>query len=252
MRKMEFKEKKISEKRTVTKTTKVSTRTIFDSRTVRTFNGRQDKKFHGNQYRITGSYTIQIDAKPTRRTRDWASIFGKGGSGPRNYGLWIASNGTPLAQTYGPAGSNAHGSKAVPLNKWSTFTMVYKKHQYIALYMNGKRISKTTSRSGHPRTDNQPLTIVKASFHTGFIGQLKNAKIWKSALNDGQVKKSYRKPKKGGKAASWSGVQSRRQCINKVQKGGDRRDNPIFGGGGFIGSLTLNDCKKQCTKRKDR
>jgi len=45
---------------------------------------------------------------------------------------------------------------------------------------------------------------------------------------------------------------SNAQCFtNAVEYSGDRVDNPIFEGGGFIGSLTLEDCQSACDSRKD-
>jgi len=50
----------------------------------------------------------------------------------------------------------------------------------------------------------------------------------------------------------YGGRQAKKQCfVNKTQYPGDRKDNPVFEGGGFIGTLTLDACEAQCDKRKD-
>jgi len=42
------------------------------------------------------------------------------------------------------------------------------------------------------------------------------------------------------------------QCyVEETEYSGDRLDNPIFEGGGFIGTMTLSDCKSQCARRTD-
>lgn len=42
------------------------------------------------------------------------------------------------------------------------------------------------------------------------------------------------------------------QCfVDEIEYDGDRTDNPIFEGGGFIGTMTLAQCKSECTSRTD-
>jgi len=42
------------------------------------------------------------------------------------------------------------------------------------------------------------------------------------------------------------------QCyVEETEHNGDRLDNPIFEGGGFIGTMTLSECKLQCALRTD-
>jgi len=45
---------------------------------------------------------------------------------------------------------------------------------------------------------------------------------------------------------------ARAQCyVEQTEYSGDRLDNPIFEGGGFIGSMTLSECLEQCGSRTD-
>jgi len=50
----------------------------------------------------------------------------------------------------------------------------------------------------------------------------------------------------------WHQQEGRKQCIsNTAPFSGDRLSNPIFGGGGFIGTLSLNECKRRCYSSVD-
>eukprot|EP00947_MAST-08B_sp_MAST-8B-sp1_P002944 g2944.t1 len=52
---------------------------------------------------------------------------------------------------------------------------------------------------------------------------------------------------------TYGAQQKRKQCFvngDKAVHHGDRTDNPVFGGGGFIGTLTLDECKARCDTDK--
>jgi hypothetical protein len=139
---------------------------------------------------LTSQFTISAWVKPSSRTNDWARVLGKGDSHNRNYGLWISNTGYPLAQTYGPQGcKNAwkNGQHQVPLNKWTHLAMTYKQNGHNILYVNGKAVESSKCTGGKPRTDNQPLTIGKAGFHTGFKGEIKDADVYKVALDAKEI-----------------------------------------------------------------
>merc|ERR1711924_520101 len=55
------------------------------------------------------------------------------------------------------------------------------------------------------------------------------------------------------KPKTYGAQQKQKQCYvngDKAVHHGDRLDNPVFGGGGFIGTLTLDDCKARCNTDK--
>jgi len=43
-----------------------------------------------------------------------------------------------------------------------------------------------------------------------------------------------------------------KQCfVDRIQYPGDRKDNPVFEGGGFVGVLRLDECKARCNRERD-
>ena len=53
-------------------------------------------------------------------------------------------------------------------------------------------------------------------------------------------------------SAKYSDRIANAQCYtDEVEYDGDRLDNPIFEGGGFIGTMTLSECQAACDSRTD-
>jgi len=141
--------------------------------------------------RLTGAFTVMVWVYPTERRHDWARIFGKGQSGPRNYGLWLQSNGRPLSQIYGVRhGGGCHPSSTVPLRKWTHMAVSFTENGSHRLYINGKCIMSTPT-SGRPATSSDPLTIGRADFHTGVVGQVRDARVYKQALSCAEVAERF-------------------------------------------------------------
>jgi hypothetical protein len=158
------------------------------------YTGSNDKKFADKpKYQMTGAFSVSAWVKPEKRLSDWARVVGKGGTINRNFGLWISSAGYPLAQIYGIGpNTGAQGGSKVPLGTWTELTMVYDK-TYLKLYVNGKLAAMKQANTGAPRTDGQPVTIGKASFHKGFVGYIKEVKIWKDeALSSTEIQHNHR------------------------------------------------------------
>lgn len=53
------------------------------------------------------------------------------------------------------------------------------------------------------------------------------------------------------KPDAWKRSASSQCHVNTKQFPEDRLDNPIFNGGGFIGTMTLSECQQECMKRRD-
>jgi len=138
--------------------------------------------------KIRGDYTIAAWVYPTRRTSDWARVIGKGSPTNRNYGLWIHPRGWVLSQSYClQHGHNIYDSKKIiPLNQWSLIVGVYKQNEYHKVYVDGELLG-SVKPVGTACNDNEPLTIGKASFHTGFIGKIKKAQVYNYAMTADQL-----------------------------------------------------------------
>jgi hypothetical protein len=135
--------------------------------------------------------TIMAWINPSANATDWVRFIGKGQAGPRNYGLWIWTNGEALYQMYAGAGTacNAYlpGDKntVAPNNEWTHMAGVYDGKE-AKLYLNGKVVNKTAC-SIEPATSNDPLTFGHASMHTFFKGSLDEVAIFNVPLSDADI-----------------------------------------------------------------
>jgi len=93
-----------------------------------------------------------------------------------------------LSQVYCVSGGGSiYSTKFVlPMNQWSLMTAVFKKGHYHKFYVDGELVGATRT-SGTPCIDNQPLTVGKAGFHTGFIGLIKKAQLYNYAMTEAQL-----------------------------------------------------------------
>ena len=121
---------------------------------------------------------------------------GKGSRHNRNFGLWIHPDGSVLSQIYGPSSPNVWNVKGAtaPLGQWTHIAATFSKDNQHALYINGAKVGSLATK-GTPRTDNEPVTIGKATFHTGFEGTLDKAYLFDVAMTAEEVKAQYESAK---------------------------------------------------------
>jgi len=129
------------------------------------------------EFKLTEDYTYSIWVCPTKRVNDWARVIGKGDAHNRNFGLWIHPDGRVLSQIYGPSGGSVSTRRYfAPLHTWTHIAATFSKDRQHTLYINGAQVGSLATR-GSPRTDDSPITIGKATFHTGFEGELGGASV---------------------------------------------------------------------------
>ena len=138
------------------------------------FSGNNMNASYSSNLKLTNEFTVMACVYQTQRSGDWVRVIGKGNSHNRNYGIWIRSDGYTLAQIYGPRGGSIWPGPVIPLNKWTHLAITFKKNNNLNFYFNGQLIN-TVKTSGNPRTDNEPLTLGGASFHTKLYGKIKDA-----------------------------------------------------------------------------
>jgi len=144
---------------------------------------------------LTKAFTASIWVKPTRRVDDWARVFGKGGQHKRNFGLWIDPDGRVLSQMFGtsakPSAAEVFSKGATtPLDTWTHVAATFSKDNLHTLYINGTKVGSLATK-GTPLTDNEPVTIGKATFHTGFEGVLARASLSSVAMTAEEVKAQF-------------------------------------------------------------
>ena len=143
----------------------------------------------GNRFDTFG-YTVMIWAKPTSYPSDWQRLIGKGDQTNRNYGLWLRSDGAPLAQVYGVTAANAWtGANQVSTGVWTHMALRTDPTTCCNdLFINGYVLTQSCSCSDMtPYNDGDDLTLGYAGFHTYFYGELKDAAIFPSALSDNEI-----------------------------------------------------------------
>lgn len=141
--------------------------------------------------KLPREFTVMAWVYQNRRSPDWVRVIGKGWWHNRNYGLWIHPNGTSLAQTYGPRYTTHHHNGVWPgpvinLGEWTHMAMTFRSGGYMEMFINGKSAGKNNN-TGLARTDNEPLTLGGAGFHTKLYGQVKNAAVFNIQLSAEQI-----------------------------------------------------------------
>jgi prepilin-type N-terminal cleavage/methylation domain-containing protein len=138
----------------------------------------------------TEALTLALWVKVHGNASDWVRLSGKGDSTNRNYGLWLATNGTILFQIYSISGSgNAQTSITVNDGNWHHVVGVYDKSTMKVYVDNQERAS--IDYSADPRTSTDPFTMGYAGFHTYLNGQLDEVMLFHKALTPEEVQEIY-------------------------------------------------------------
>ena len=142
---------------------------------------------YSSNLKLPYEFTVMACVYQTQRSRDWVRVIGKGNSRNRNYGIWIRSDGYTLAQIYGPRGGSVWPGPVIPLNKWTHLAITFKRNNKLKFYFNGQLIREVNT-SGTPRTDNEPLTLGGATFHTKLYGKIKDAIVLNKFISDDKIR----------------------------------------------------------------
>ena len=151
-----------------------------------------------NSLKLTNEFTVMTRIWQEERSNDWVRLIGKGNVNNRNYGLWVHPDGRSLSQIQiGKKGSwNGKYSNiwpstpVIPLRSWTHLALTFKKNGEHKFYFNGN-LFKSLSTTGTPYTDNEPLTLGGANFHTKFKGFIKDSLVFNKVLSDEEIKNMY-------------------------------------------------------------
>ena len=146
--------------------------------------------FDGNGYvsvdsttelKRTEAFSLALWVKVHSNASDWVRLAGKGNSTNRNYGLWLATNGTILFQIYSDVGhGNAQTSVTINDGNWHHVVGVYDKSTMKVYIDNIER--KSIDYSQDPRTSDDSFTMGYAGFHTYLKGCLDEVMLLHKAL----------------------------------------------------------------------
>ncbi|MBN1381462.1 MAG: prepilin-type N-terminal cleavage/methylation domain-containing protein [Deltaproteobacteria bacterium] len=138
----------------------------------------------------TGALTLALWVKVHGSASDWVRLAGKGNSTNRNYGLWLATNGTILFQIYSDGGyGNAQTSVTVNDGKWHHVVGVYNQATMKVYIDNQERAS--INYTENPRTSADPFTMGYAGFHAYLNGLLDEVMLFHKALTPEEVQEIY-------------------------------------------------------------
>lgn len=143
--------------------------------------------------KLTNEFTVMTRIWQEKRSNDWVRLIGKGNFNKRNYGLWVYTDGRSLSQIQ--LGNNIFSNiwpntPVIPLKKWTHLALTFKKNGKHTFYFNGN-LFKSLLTTGTPYTDNEPLTLGGASFHTKFKGFIKDSFVFNKVLSDEEIKNMY-------------------------------------------------------------
>ncbi|RPH47054.1 MAG: LamG domain-containing protein, partial [Planctomycetota bacterium] len=136
--------------------------------------------------RITGDLTMAIWVRKTAEADEWACIFGKGAGGERSYAIWAEPrSGRWMYQQYG-AVVDVLSEKTVEVGRWTHLAVTIEQN-LVKVYHNGA-LEAQKSRPGAPSVGNGPLGFGFAIDHSGLIGAVDDARLYRRALDAGEVR----------------------------------------------------------------
>ena len=145
-----------------------------------------------DKMRQTGDLTLAFWIRTSTTHSDWVRLVGKGNSTNRNYGLWLARDGTILFQIYSDGGyGNARTSTTINDGVWHHVAGVYDKtNSTMTVFIDNTQAAQITFNQT-PRVSADPFTMGYAGFHTYFNGSLDEVVLLHSALTTAQVDEMY-------------------------------------------------------------
>jgi hypothetical protein len=141
--------------------------------------------------RIAGDLTMAIWVKRTTESGDWVCILGRGTMNERNYGLWLeAGTRRWMYQQYGGAGPiNVWGTKLIEQDQWIHLAVTIE-GSLVRVYYNGQ-LDGQDHRPGPPQTRPAPLGIGLAIYHSGLVGVVDDARLYRRALSAEEIRGLY-------------------------------------------------------------
>ena len=221
--------------------------------------------------KLTNEFTVMTRIWQEKRSNDWVRLIGKGNFNKRNYGLWVYTDGRSLSQIQ--LGNNIFSNiwpntPVIPLKKWTHLALTFKKNGKHTFYFNGN-LFKSLLTTGTPYTDNEPLTLGGASFHTKFKGFIKDSFVFNKVLSDEEIKnmynygtldndqsiKVYNKQSIGtlkGKYDVSYRNNLRKGYTMDFYKNGKVRQSNNLGNTIFDEVIQTKDIKKKCSEKRDQ
>ena len=141
---------------------------------------------------LTEDLTLSLWVRVNSGALDWVRLAGKGNSTYRNYGLWLATNGTVLFQIYHDGGyGQTQTSVRVDDGQWHHVAGVYDKtNSRMRVYVDQVERGSTTY-SQTPRTSNDPFTVGYALYGTYLNGQIDEVLLFDDALDSSEIQALY-------------------------------------------------------------
>lgn len=140
--------------------------------------------------KLNGDLTVSFWRRKTAHNADWVRLVGKGGGGPRTFGLWDfpGDGGQVKFQIYNQNGGSILelDSPGMPsLQVWHHFLCTVSVTA-AALYVDGK-LAGNVQRNGDPAVNGDPITFGHAGYHGFFAGQLDDVRIYDRSLSMGEI-----------------------------------------------------------------
>jgi len=133
--------------------------------------------------RLSKEMTVAFWMKTGTNPTDWVRLVGKGAWNTRNYGMWLATNGTLLFQILASDGvswGNAQTAVTVTDNNWHHVVGTYNGNMMRIYVDNVERASAAWTYN--PITSTDPVTIGYGNMHTYYTGVIDNVRIFNRAL----------------------------------------------------------------------
>ena len=157
------------------------------------FDGENDyiKVPDSPELRLERDITVALWLKVNKDASAWVRLAGKGDSTNRNYGLWLAADGTILFQIYSQKKKgNAQTKIRVTDGKWHHIAGVYN-GSVMQVYVDGReRVSLKFSE--RPLISKDPLTIAYAGFRTYFNGKIDEVMLFNKAKTEEEITDLYK------------------------------------------------------------
>jgi hypothetical protein len=143
-----------------------------------------------SKLQLTAPLTLALWVKVNANASDWVRLAGKGSSTFRNYGLWLATNGTILFQLYS-AGGNGDAQTTVTVNdgNWHHVVGAYD-GSTMKVYID-KTERASTSYSQTPYISADPFTMGYAGFHAYLNGYVDEVALFSRALSESDITAMY-------------------------------------------------------------
>lgn len=131
--------------------------------------------------------TVSFWMKTSITHSDWVRLVGKGSGSNRNFGMWLATNGTLLWQHVATDGSWSGATTAVTVNNgaWRHIVGTYDGVN-IKIYVDGIERASQAWTLG-PITTTDPITIGYGNMHGYFNGQIDDVRIYNRALLPAEI-----------------------------------------------------------------